>query len=128
MTSTAVRLRLSLWSLLQPTWELFRLSPDFCRGSGKSQNNMGRCLFFDEVITGFRLSYGGAQEYYGVTPDLTTLGKIIGGGMPMAAYCGRKDIMSQVSPTRWGVPGRHAFRKSGCGGCRTCNFEDSESG
>ncbi len=55
-------------------------------------------LIFDEVITGFRLSLGGAQEYYGVKPDLTTLGKIIGGGMPMAAYGGRKDIMQVIAP------------------------------
>ena len=55
-------------------------------------------LIFDEVITGFRLGYGGAQEYLHVTPDLTTLGKIVGGGMPMAAYGGRADIMDQVSP------------------------------
>ena len=55
-------------------------------------------LIFDEVITGFRLSLGGAQEYFGVQPDLTALGKIIGGGMPMAAYGGRKDIMEVVAP------------------------------
>lgn len=55
-------------------------------------------LIFDEVITGFRLSLGGAQEYFGVKPDLTTLGKIIGGGMPMAAYGGRRDIMEMVAP------------------------------
>lgn len=55
-------------------------------------------LIFDEVITGFRLSAGGAQEYYGVRPDLTTLGKIIGGGMPLAAYGGRREIMDVVAP------------------------------
>ncbi len=55
-------------------------------------------LIFDEVITGFRISLGGAQEYFGVKPDLTALGKIIGGGMPMAAYGGRKDIMEVVAP------------------------------
>jgi glutamate-1-semialdehyde 2,1-aminomutase len=58
----------------------------------------GSVLIFDEVITGFRLSLGGAQEYYGVEPDMTTLGKIVGGGMPMAAYGGRKEIMDHVSP------------------------------
>ena len=73
--------------------------PGFLQGLRDITERFGSLLIFDEVITGFRLSYGGAQEYYGVTPDLTTLGKIIGGGMPMAAYCGRKDIMSQVSPT-----------------------------
>ena len=55
-------------------------------------------LIFDEVITGFRLALGGAQEYYGVTPDLTTLGKIIGGGMPVGAYGGKAEIMRSVSP------------------------------
>lgn len=58
----------------------------------------GALLIFDEVITGFRLSLGGAQEYYGIIPDLTTLGKIIGGGMPMAAYGGRREIMEKVAP------------------------------
>lgn len=55
-------------------------------------------LIFDEVITGFRLGLGGAQEYYGVKPDLTTLGKIVGGGMPLGAYGGRREIMEMVSP------------------------------
>ncbi len=58
----------------------------------------GSLLIFDEVITGFRLALDGAQGYYGVTPDLTTYGKIIGGGMPVGAYGGRKDVMSLVSP------------------------------
>lgn len=58
----------------------------------------GSLLIFDEVITGFRLSLGGAQQYYGITPDLTTLGKIVGGGMPVGVYGGRKDIMECVSP------------------------------
>lgn len=58
----------------------------------------GVLLIFDEVITGFRLAKGGAQEFYGVTPDLTTLGKIIGGGLPVGAYGGRKDIMAKVAP------------------------------
>jgi len=55
-------------------------------------------LIFDEVITGFRLAAGGAQEYFGVTPDLTTLGKILGGGLPVGAYGGRKDIMAMIAP------------------------------
>lgn len=58
----------------------------------------GAVLIFDEVITGFRMGLGGAQEYYGIKPDMTTLGKIVGGGMPMAAYGGRKEIMDHVSP------------------------------
>jgi glutamate-1-semialdehyde 2,1-aminomutase len=59
---------------------------------------LGILLIFDEVITGFRLAYGGAQEYFGVVPDLTCLGKIIGGGLPVGAYGGRADIMDQVAP------------------------------
>jgi glutamate-1-semialdehyde 2,1-aminomutase len=58
----------------------------------------GALLIFDEVMTGFRVAYGGAQELYGIRPDLTTLGKIIGGGMPVAAYGGRADIMNLVAP------------------------------
>ena len=59
----------------------------------------GTVLIFDEVITGFSLKFGGAQEYFGVKPDMTTLGKIVGGGMPIAAYGGKKEIMDRVSPT-----------------------------
>ncbi|MBT3268105.1 glutamate-1-semialdehyde 2,1-aminomutase [Candidatus Poribacteria bacterium] len=58
----------------------------------------GALLVFDEVMTGFRVSYGGAQELYGVTPDMTCLGKIVGGGLPVGAYGGRKDIMACVAP------------------------------
>ncbi|MCS6953614.1 MAG: glutamate-1-semialdehyde 2,1-aminomutase [Bryobacterales bacterium] len=58
----------------------------------------GALLIFDEVMTGFRLCYGGAQQLYGVQPDLTTLGKVIGGGLPVGAYGGRADIMAQVAP------------------------------
>jgi glutamate-1-semialdehyde 2,1-aminomutase len=58
----------------------------------------GALLVFDEVMTGFRLSYGGAQARYGIEPDLTTLGKIIGGGLPVGAYGGRREIMQRVSP------------------------------
>jgi glutamate-1-semialdehyde 2,1-aminomutase len=56
-------------------------------------------LIFDEVITGFRLSLGGAQEYYGVKPDLTTLGKILGGGFPLAAFAGKEEIMKMIAPS-----------------------------
>lgn len=58
----------------------------------------GALLLFDEVITGFRVAYGGAQSLYGVRPDLTCLGKIIGGGLPVGAYGGRRDLMEQVAP------------------------------
>ena len=59
----------------------------------------GALLIFDEVITGFRLALGGASEYYGVTPDLVTLGKVVGGGMPLAAYGGRAEFMDFIAPT-----------------------------
>ena len=58
----------------------------------------GTLLIFDEVMTGFRLAFGGAQELFGIRPDLTTLGKIVGGGLPLAAYGGRRDVMSKVAP------------------------------
>ena len=70
----------------------------------------GALLIFDEVITGFRVAHGGAQERFGVTPDLTTLGKIIGGGMPVGAYGGRADLMAHIAPEGGGLPGRHAVR------------------
>jgi len=59
----------------------------------------GALLIFDEVMTGFRVAFGGAQQRFGVRPDLTTLGKVIGGGLPVGAYGGRRDIMSQVAPS-----------------------------
>ena len=59
----------------------------------------GALLIFDEVMTGFRVALGGAQERYGVTPDLSTFGKIIGGGMPVGAYGGRRDLMTQIAPS-----------------------------
>ncbi|HUP03661.1 MAG TPA: glutamate-1-semialdehyde 2,1-aminomutase [Bryobacteraceae bacterium] len=58
----------------------------------------GALLIFDEVMTGFRVAFGGAQQRYGIRPDLTTVGKVIGGGLPVGAYGGRKDIMSEVAP------------------------------
>lgn len=71
---------------------------DFLNASARSQKGNDTLLIFDEVMTGFRLSYGGAQEYFGITPDLTTLGKIIGGGLPVGAYGGRREIMEMVAP------------------------------
>jgi glutamate-1-semialdehyde 2,1-aminomutase len=61
-------------------------------------NAYGALLVFDEVMTGFRVASGGAQEYFGVTPDMTTLGKVIGGGLPVGAYGGRRDLMELVAP------------------------------
>ena len=70
----------------------------FLEGLRKITEQHGALLIFDEVMTGFRVALGGAQQRYGVTPDMTTLGKIIGGGLPVGAYGGRKDIMDKVSP------------------------------
>jgi glutamate-1-semialdehyde 2,1-aminomutase len=72
--------------------------PGFLEACRELCTRHGTVLIFDEVMTGFRLAYGGAQERFGVTPDLTTLGKIIGGGMPVGAYGGRADIMRSISP------------------------------
>ena len=70
----------------------------FLEGLRALATEHGALLIFDEVMTGFRVSRGGAQELYGVTPDLTTLGKVIGGGLPVGAYGGRRDLMEQVAP------------------------------
>ncbi len=73
-------------------------NPGFLEGLRELTTTNNALLTFDEVMTGFRISYGGAQQKLGVTPDLTTLGKIIGGGLPVGAYGGRADIMSMVAP------------------------------
>lgn len=72
--------------------------PGFLEGLRELCTQKGIVLIFDEVMTGFRLARGGAQERFGVTPDMTTLGKIIGGGLPVGAYGGKKEIMDCVSP------------------------------
>ena len=71
----------------------------FLEGLRELTKEYGALLVFDEVMTGFRIAYGGAQEKFGITPDLTTLGKVIGGGLPVGAYGGRKDIMAMVAPS-----------------------------
>lgn len=73
-------------------------APDFLAGLRRLTQEYGSLLLFDEVITGFRVAYGGAQQLYSVTPDLTCLGKVIGGGLPVGAYGGRREIMELVSP------------------------------
>ena len=88
----------------------------------------GALLVFDEVITGFRVARGGAQERFGVLPDLTILGKIVGGGLPLAAFGGRADVMDVLAPAGRRLPGRHALGEPSrhgrrasrcCGGCAT---------
>ncbi len=73
-------------------------APGFLEGLREITSERGALLVFDEVITGFRLHYGGAQDLLGVQPDITCLGKIIGGGLPVGAYGGRRDIMEMVAP------------------------------
>jgi len=75
-----------------------RPTVEFLEGLRELATEHGAVLVFDEVMTGFRVSYGGAQEYFGVTPDLTTMGKVIGGGLPVGAYGGKKEIMELVAP------------------------------
>ena len=76
------------------------ITPDagFLEGLRELTHEHGALLVFDEVMTGFRIAYGGAQEKFGITPDLTTMGKVIGGGLPVGAYGGRRDIMSMIAP------------------------------
>jgi glutamate-1-semialdehyde 2,1-aminomutase len=73
-------------------------APGFLEGLRRLTTAHGALLIFDEVMTGFRVAHGGAQALYGITPDLTCLGKVIGGGLPVAAYGGRREIMVQVAP------------------------------
>jgi len=80
--------------ILEPLQRIIPPAPGFLEGLRRITAENGVLLIFDEVVTGFRLAYGGAQEYYGVVPDLCTLGKVIGGGFPLAAIAGRADIMA----------------------------------
>ncbi|MBN9089462.1 MAG: aminotransferase class III-fold pyridoxal phosphate-dependent enzyme [Reyranella sp.] len=80
--------------IVEPFQRLLPPQPGFLQGLRKVTQEHGIPLIFDEVVTGFRFAYGGAQEYYGVTPDLCTLGKIVGGGYALAAIAGRADIMA----------------------------------
>ncbi len=72
--------------------------PGFLEGLRKICDDYGAVLIFDEVMTGFRVALGGAQQFYGVTPDLTTLGKVVGGGLPVGAFGGKKAIMHHIAP------------------------------
>jgi len=72
--------------------------PEFLKGLRELTEKHGTVLIFDEVMTGFRVDYNCAQGYYGVTPDLTTLGKVIGGGLPVGAFAGKREIMEKIAP------------------------------
>ncbi|MFB6160710.1 MAG: aspartate aminotransferase family protein [Haloferacaceae archaeon] len=86
--------------ILEPVMRSLPASPDFLAGVREICDEHDVVLIFDEVVTGFRLAFGGAQEFYGVTPDLATYGKAIGGGTPIGAVCGRDEIMSHTEPER----------------------------
>jgi glutamate-1-semialdehyde 2,1-aminomutase len=75
-----------------------KLSPEFILAMRQLTEQYGVVLIYDEVMTGFRVALGGAQSLHGIKPDLTCLGKVMGGGMPMAAFGGRKDIMQKLAP------------------------------
>lgn len=88
--------------IVEPLHRCIPPEPGFLAGLGEAARAHGALLIFDEVVTGFRLAYGGAQEYYGVVPDLVAYGKALGGGYPIGAYGGRADIMELVREDRLG--------------------------
>jgi len=90
--------------IIEPIQRCLSPLPGFLAGLKKAVHEAGALLIFDEVVTGFRLAYGGAQEYYGVIPDLVAYGKALGGGMPIGAYGGRRDVMELVCENRLGEP------------------------
>ena len=90
--------RRSSSSRSRATWAWCRPTYVFLQGLAQSVHGYGAVLIFDEVMTGFRVHPGGAQALYNIKPDLTTLGKVIGGGLPVGAYGGRRDIMQLVAP------------------------------
>ena len=79
--------------IVEPFQRLLKPRPGFLQALRAVTAECDIPLIFDEIVTGFRFAYGGAQEYYGVIPDICTLGKIVAGGFPLAAVCGRADIM-----------------------------------
>jgi glutamate-1-semialdehyde 2,1-aminomutase len=88
--------------IVEPFQRIIPPAPGFLAALRKITADNGVPLIFDEVVTGFRLAYGGAQEYYGVEPDLCTLGKVIGGGFPLAAIAGREEIMAHFDKAKVG--------------------------
>jgi glutamate-1-semialdehyde 2,1-aminomutase len=91
--------------IVEPLHRVIAPAPGFLAALAELTRAEGALLIFDEVVTGFRLAWGGGQELYGVTPDLATYGKIIGGGYPVSAIAGRADILDQADPRRGGQPG-----------------------
>jgi glutamate-1-semialdehyde 2,1-aminomutase len=91
--------------IVEPLQRLIPPAPGFLQALREETEKHGIVLIFDEVVTGFRLAYGGAQQHYGVTPDLCTLGKIIGGGFPLAAIAGKAEIMAHFDKAKVGEAG-----------------------
>jgi glutamate-1-semialdehyde 2,1-aminomutase len=91
--------------IVEPMQRLVPPAPGFLQGLRDITEEYGIPLIFDEVVTGFRLSYGGAQDYYGVVPDICTLGKVIGGGFPLSAVAGRAEIMAHFDADKAGPGG-----------------------
>jgi glutamate-1-semialdehyde 2,1-aminomutase len=89
--------------IVEPFQRIIPPAPGFLEGLREECTKHGVILIFDEIVTGFRLTYGGAQSLYGVTPDMCTLGKLIGGGLPLAAIAGRADIMSHFDKEKVGA-------------------------
>ncbi len=86
--------------IVEPVQRSIPPAPGFLQGLRALADKTGAMLIFDELVTGFRLAFGGAQEFYGVKPDMAALGKIIGGGLPLAAIVGRRDLLSLTVPGR----------------------------
>jgi glutamate-1-semialdehyde 2,1-aminomutase len=90
--------------IMEPFQRLIPPAPGFLEGVRAVTLRHDVPLVFDEIVTGFRFAYGGAQEYYGVVPDVAALGKVVGGGFPLAAVGGRRDIMRHLAPDLDGTP------------------------
>jgi glutamate-1-semialdehyde 2,1-aminomutase len=90
--------------IVEPYQRVIPPAPGFLPGLREVTRRYGVLLVFDEIVTGFRLAYGGAQEYYGVTPDIAALGKVIAGGFPLAAVCASSEIMRHFDPALEGTP------------------------
>jgi glutamate-1-semialdehyde 2,1-aminomutase len=90
--------------IMEPFQRLIVPQPGFLEGVRAVTTRHGVPLVFDEIVTGFRFAYGGAQEYYGVVPDVVALGKVVGGGFPLSAVAGRRDIMRHLAPDLDGTP------------------------
>ncbi|XP_038059025.1 glutamate-1-semialdehyde 2,1-aminomutase-like [Patiria miniata] len=102
--------------IMEPFHRCTSPKPGFLEGIRAVTQRNGVLLIFDEVVTGFRLAYGGAQEYYGVVPDLVAYGKALGGGYPIGVFGGREDIMGLVSEDRMGSDSRYVWTASSLGG------------